>query len=90
MQGDFGKPRPAHVIRSDLYNDTHPSVTVLPLTSAIRSAPRFRITIDPSAANGLHKASQVMVGEPLSTPFHEYSHVSNTSRDQGCRSTSSL
>ncbi|MGH8611906.1 MAG: type II toxin-antitoxin system PemK/MazF family toxin [Gammaproteobacteria bacterium] len=38
MQGDFGKPRPALVIQSDLFNDTHPSVTVLPLTSEIRSA----------------------------------------------------
>ena len=65
MQGDFGKPCPALVIQSDLFNDTHPSVTVLPLTSEIRSAPLFRITIDPSAENGLHKVSQVMVDKPF-------------------------
>ena len=29
LQGDFGKPRPALVIQSDLFH-THPSTTVLP------------------------------------------------------------
>ncbi|MBI3140363.1 MAG: type II toxin-antitoxin system PemK/MazF family toxin [Rhodocyclales bacterium] len=65
VQGDIGKPRPALVIQSDLFNETHPSVTVLPLTSEIRSAPLFRITIEPSPSNGLRKVSQVTVDKPV-------------------------
>ena len=60
LQGDYGKPRPAVVIQSDLF-DAHPSVTILPLTSELREAPLFRIEIKPSKSNGLRKLSQVMV-----------------------------
>jgi mRNA interferase MazF len=65
LQGDLGKPRPALVIQSDLF-DTHPSVTILPVTSELRVAPLFRITVDPSESNGLSKPSQVMVDKPQS------------------------
>lgn len=60
LQGDFGKPRPALVIQSDLF-DRHPSVTVLPVTSELRSVPLFRIDVAPTPANGLQKPSQIMV-----------------------------
>jgi mRNA interferase MazF len=33
MQGDYGKPRPALVIQSDLFDEL-PTVTVLPLVSS--------------------------------------------------------
>lgn len=46
LQGDLGKPRPALVIQSDLF-DEHPSVTVLPVTSEQVDAPLFRITLRP-------------------------------------------
>jgi mRNA interferase MazF len=59
IQGDFGKPRPALVIQSDQY-DGHATVTVLPVTSTLVAAPLFRITLQPSPENGLHKLSQVM------------------------------
>lgn len=65
LQGDFGKPRPALVIQSDLF-DTHPSVTILPVTSELRVAPLFRIPVNPSELNGLSKPSQVMVDKPQS------------------------
>lgn len=64
MQGDFGKPRPALVIQADLFNE-HATVTVLPVTSTLIRAPLFRITVQPSAANGLQKTSQVMVDKAL-------------------------
>jgi mRNA interferase MazF len=51
--GDYRKPRPALVVQSDLFNPTHASITICPITSALQDAPLFRITIDPSAANGL-------------------------------------
>lgn len=61
LQGDFGKPRPALVIQSDLFNTTHATITVLPITSEIVDAPLFRVTLDPTTANGLQKVSQIMV-----------------------------
>ena len=60
MQGDFGKPRLALVIQADQFSE-HASTTVLPITSLLVSAPLLRVTIQPSAENGLQKPSQVMV-----------------------------
>ena len=41
------------IVQSDLFNETHPTFTVLPLTNEIRSAPQFRFTVEPSPSNGL-------------------------------------
>ena len=60
LTGEHGKPRPALVIQSDLF-EAHPSVTILPVTSALREAPLFRIRVAPAPENGLRKVSQVMV-----------------------------
>ena len=64
LQDDFGKPRPALVVQADVFAE-HPSVTVLPVTSALVAAPLLRITLQPSADNGLLKPSQVMVDKAL-------------------------
>lgn len=61
MQGDYGKPRPALVVQSDLFNETHASVTVAPVTSTIVDSPLFRVTVEPSRRNGLRLVSQIMV-----------------------------
>jgi mRNA interferase MazF len=61
MQGDYGKPRPALVVQSDLFNDAHASVTVVPVTTSIVDAPLFRLTVEPSRRNGLRSVSQVMI-----------------------------
>lgn len=63
LHGDYGKPRPALVIQSDLL-DEHPSVTILPVTSELRDTPLFRITVQPGDRNCLRKPSQVMVDKP--------------------------
>lgn len=68
VSGDYGKPRPAVVVQADLFNDTHPSITVLPLTSTLIDAPLFRITIDPSRQNGLTRVSQVMIDKVITIP----------------------
>ena len=60
LQGDYGKPRPAMVLQSDLFSD-HPSVTVLPVTSEMRGDLLFRINVEPSSANGLRRPSQIMI-----------------------------
>jgi mRNA interferase MazF len=61
IQGDYGKPRPALVLQSDLFNQEHPSITVAPVTSTLVDAPLFRVTVEPSKQNGLHSMSQIMV-----------------------------
>lgn len=66
--GAYGKPSPAIVVQSDLFNETHRSVTVCPLTSDLRDAPLFRLDIAPSASNGLKKHSQVMVDKVVTLP----------------------
>ena len=60
MQGDFGKPRPALIIQSDHF-DAHPTVIILPITSALVDAPLLRVTVQPDGTNGLQKPSQVMI-----------------------------
>ena len=60
LQGDLGKPRPALIVQSELFAE-HPSVVILPVTSELRDTPLFRITIEPSAENGLKVPSQIMV-----------------------------
>lgn len=67
LQGDYGKPRPAVVIQSDLF-DEHPSVTVLPVTGELMDAALYRIRIEPDAFNGLQKPSDVMVDKAQSVP----------------------
>src|SRR3974377_2171456 len=59
--GDYGKPRPAVVVQSDLFNPTHQSVVVCPITSELVDAPLFRVAVQPTASNGLRRPSQVMV-----------------------------
>jgi mRNA interferase MazF len=61
LPGDYGKPRPAVVVQADLFNETHASVTVAPVTSTLVNAPLFRLALEPSARNGLRALSQVMV-----------------------------
>lgn len=67
LQGDYGKPRTALVIQSDLFNE-HPSVTILPVTSELRETPLFRIRLEPRPANGLQVVSDVMVDKSQSVP----------------------
>lgn len=74
LQGDLGKPRPALIIQSDLF-DAHPSVTILPVTSELRDVPLFRIQIEPSETNGLRKPSQVMIDKPQSVAREKIGNV---------------
>lgn len=67
LQGDYGKPRPALIVQSDLF-DEHPSVTILPVTSELRETPLFRIRVEPNAVNGLQKTSDIMVDKAQSVP----------------------
>lgn len=67
LQSDYGKPRPALVIQSDLFG-AMPSRTVLPLTSAAADAPLIRVRVEPTPENGLHAPSWVMIDKPATVP----------------------
>jgi len=60
LPGDYGKPRPALVIQSDLFSKQE-SLTVLPITSSLVDAPFLRFSLHPSPTNHLKKESQVMI-----------------------------
>ena len=62
--GDFGKPRRAIVVQTDALHDKHASVVVCQMTSEIVDAPDFRVTVEPSAENGLPVRSQIMADNP--------------------------
>ncbi len=59
--GDYGKPRPAVVVQSDLFNETHASIAVCLVSSDLQDAPLFRLTVEPTRENGLQVPSQIMV-----------------------------
>jgi mRNA interferase MazF len=63
-----GKPRPALVVQSDLFNPTHQSVTICPITSDCVDAPLFRIALPPGERTGLRVVSQIMVDKIVSVP----------------------
>jgi mRNA interferase MazF len=64
----MGKPRPAVIVQSDVFNATHASITVCPITSDSVDAPLFRIALPPGDRTGLVVPSQVMVDKVSSVP----------------------
>ena len=66
--GDYGKPRPAVVVQSDLFNGTHSSVVVCLITGHLEDAPLFRIPVPAGRTTGLKLESQVMVDKVIAMP----------------------
>ena len=62
------KPRPALVVQADVFNDTHASVTVCPVTSDVVDAALFRVSVPPGTRTGLESTSQVMIDKIVSVP----------------------
>ena len=63
--GDYGKPRPAVIVQSDAFPESHASIIVCQMTSELVDAPNFRITIEPSPEIGIRLRSQVMADKPV-------------------------
>jgi mRNA interferase MazF len=61
LSGDYGKIRPAVIIQSELFNVTHASIVIAPITSHLVDAPLFRLDLTPNSDNGLQHPSQIMV-----------------------------
>ncbi len=74
LPGDYGKPRPALLVQSDLFNE-HPSASVLPVTGELRELPLLRVTVEPDRQNGLKKISQVMVDKVQTVSRHHLGAV---------------
>lgn len=66
--GDYGNPRPAVVVQSDLFNATHASVAVCLITSVLQDAPLFRVPVPAGRETGLLTDSHVMVDKIIAVP----------------------
>ena len=64
-RGDYGKPRPAVIVQTDAFPESHASIVVCQMTSELVVAPDFRVTIEPSPETGLRATSQVMADKPV-------------------------
>ena len=53
------------VIQSDVFPEQHASVVVCRMTSRLEDAPDFRLTIEPSRANGLWEISWIIADKPV-------------------------
>ncbi len=62
-----GKPRPAVIVQDDTFEATS-SVTVCAFTTDPTEAALFRILVEPSEANGLRRASRMMVDKLTTVP----------------------
>ena len=65
--GDYGKPRPALVVQTDLFAE-HPSMTICLLTTHLQQTPLFRHTVDPCPENGLAAPSQIQIDKIMTIP----------------------
>jgi mRNA interferase MazF len=73
--GDYGKPRPALVVQSDLFAEL-PSVVICPLTTTIRAdADQFRLQVAPSPRNGLRELSQIAIDKITVVPVAKIGDV---------------
>ena len=62
VHGPDGTPaRPCVVVQSDLFNATHATITVCPLTSVIGGEALFRVVMSPREHNGLTAECEVEV-----------------------------
>jgi mRNA interferase MazF len=81
MQGGFGKPRPALIIQSDMFNESHATITVALITSDLIDAPIFRVNIDPTEENGLNHKSQIQVDKMMTIKKDKVGSVIGKSDD---------
>ena len=49
------------IVQADLFNETHASITLVPITTTLVDASLFRLTVEPTPGNGLRSLSQLMI-----------------------------
>ena len=60
LRDPSGKPRPFLVLRSSHFA-AHSMVTLVAFTTALIDTPTLRVTVQPTAQNGLRELSQAMI-----------------------------
>ena len=69
LPGDFGKPRPAVVVQSDILTEEQVASTIVcPLTSTLAEAPSYRLRIQPGPNSGLARVSEIMADKVTAVP----------------------
>ena len=67
VPGDYGKPRPALIVQSDLFSE-HPSLTICLVTTHLQTTPLFRYQVAAHPDNGLSADSQVQIDKIVTIP----------------------
>ena len=62
-----GKPRPVAIVQDDSFDATA-SVTICAFTTDRTEAPLFRLSVEPSARNGLRASCRLMVDKITTVP----------------------
>jgi mRNA interferase MazF len=79
--GDYGKPRPALVVQSDLFAEL-PSMVICPLTTTVRTdADLFWLDVKPSEQNGLGELSQIAIDKITVLPAGKIGGAIGTADD---------
>jgi mRNA interferase MazF len=74
VSGDYGKPRPALIVQSDLF-DEHPSVSICLVSTHLQQTPLFRYQLEPESGNGLSTVSQVQIDKIMTIPRQKVGKV---------------
>ena len=81
-----GPPRASIVVQADLFNDTHGTITLCPLTTVIGGEALFRVAISPQEHTGLSVECEVQVDRITSVRRHRIvsviGHASATRMEQ--------
>ena len=83
LPSDYGKGRPALIVQSDAFNDTHASIVVCPITSHLVDAPMFRVQLQASVETGLETASQIMIDKVMAIKRERIARVIGRVREEG-------
>ncbi|WP_308461754.1 type II toxin-antitoxin system PemK/MazF family toxin [Sphingomonas folli] len=81
-----GAPRVGVVVQADLFNETHATVTLCPLTAVVGGESLFRVAISPQEHTGLTVECEVQVDRITSVRRHRIvkviGHASATRMEQ--------
>ncbi|MEH3048017.1 type II toxin-antitoxin system PemK/MazF family toxin [Sphingomonas adhaesiva] len=85
-EGCEGAARACVVVQADLFNDTHATVTLCPLTTIVGGEALFRVAISPQEHTGLPVECEVQVDRIASVRRHRIvkviGHASATRMEQ--------
>jgi mRNA interferase MazF len=78
VKGAYGKPRPAVIVQTDAFPDSHASAIICQTTTILVDAADFRVTVEPTETNGLREKSQIMIDKPTTVRRERIGQVIGT------------